>query len=114
MRIVRPLAPFGSMESKAKEVLPKNANYPGPGSYNIGETQNGEKIVVSSDTEDIKILEISRPHPVFKSSTDRFVPPKEAALLPGPGDYNIEKPIVDRKKMLSTSTNTTSNKPKII
>lgn len=56
MRIVRPLAPFGSMESKAKEVLPKNANYPGPGSYNIGETQNGEKIVVSSDTEDIKIL----------------------------------------------------------
>lgn len=60
------------METRNKDNNYKMSALPGPGSYNISDNQNGEKIVVSSETEDIKILEISRPHPVFKSGTERF------------------------------------------
>ena len=58
----------------------------GPGSYNLDTQHNGEKIIVSSETEDIKILEISRPHPVFKSGVTRFKAVKEENLTPGPGE----------------------------
>lgn len=50
IKIGKPLAAFGTNEIKGKESIIKSSGYPGPGSYNIGETQNGEKIVVSSDT----------------------------------------------------------------
>ena len=72
MKIPKAFVPFGTMETRSKDNNYKLSALPGPGSYNIGENQNGEKIVVSSETEDIKILEISRPHPVFKSGVNRF------------------------------------------
>jgi hypothetical protein len=55
------------MEPKSKEPASNPTSLVGPGSYNIDVQHSGEKIIVSSETEDIKILEISRPHPVFKS-----------------------------------------------
>ena len=71
-KIPKAFVPFGTMETRSKDNSYKEANLPGPASYNIVDNQNGEKIVVSSETEDIKILEISRPNPVFKSGTKRF------------------------------------------
>lgn len=49
---------------------------------------------------------------MFKSLTDRFTLIKEEDIQPGPGDYNINKIIGQRPKIMST--NTASNKPKII
>jgi hypothetical protein len=60
------------MEPKSKEPASNPTSLVGPGSYNIDVQHSGEKIIVSSETEDIKILEISRPHPVFKSGVERF------------------------------------------
>ena len=71
-KIPKAFVPFGSMETRSKDNAYRDASLPGPGTYNIADNQNGEKIVVSSETEDIKILEISRPNPVFKSGTQRF------------------------------------------
>lgn len=70
--IPKAFVPFGSMEPKSKEITNHPTALVGPGSYNIEAQHSGEKIIVSSDTEDIKILEISRPHPVFKSGVARF------------------------------------------
>ena len=68
---------------------------------------------MSSETEDIKILEISRPTPVFKSGTQRFANVKEEDVNPGPGEYNPIKGIVGRPKMFSTGTDA-NKKPRII
>ena len=73
------------MEPKTREPN-QTASLVGPGSYNIEAQHNGEKIIVSSETEDIKILEISRPHPVFKSGVNRFKEVKEEMVTPGPGE----------------------------
>lgn len=100
------------METRSKDFVNRNANLPGPGTYNIGENQNGEKIVVSSETEDIKILEISRPNPVFKSGTQRFTQIKEEEVSPGPGEYVVPTAFAQRPKIYSTGA--TSSKPKII
>ena len=89
-KIPKAFVPFGSMETRSKDVSYKEANLPGPGSYNISDNQNGEKIVVSSETEDIKILEISHPNPVFKSGTQRFSQIKEEDITPGPGEYIVK------------------------
>ena len=48
--------PFGSMEPKFREASNSIASVVGPGSYNIDLQHSGEKIIVSSETEDIKIL----------------------------------------------------------
>jgi hypothetical protein len=74
------------MEPKSKEPTSNPTSLVGPGSYNIDVQHSGEKIIVSSETEDIKILEISRPHPVFKSGVERFKDAKEENLTPGPGE----------------------------
>jgi hypothetical protein len=74
------------MEPKFRESSTNNMAMVGPGSYNIDVQHSGEKIIVSSETEDIKILEISRPHPVFKSGVARFSEIKEELLTPGPGE----------------------------
>ena len=74
------------MEPKAKEITSQATSLVGPGSYNIDVQHSGEKIIVSSETEDIKILEISRPHPVFKSGVVRFGEIKEELVTPGPGE----------------------------
>ena len=71
-KIPKAYVPFGSMEPKFREASHNLASVVGPGSYNIVLQHSGEKIIVSSETEDIKILEISRPHPVFKSGVNRF------------------------------------------
>ena len=44
------------MEPKSKDTKYINQLTPGVGTYNLEPHQNGEKIVVSSETEDIKIL----------------------------------------------------------
>lgn len=36
------------MEVRAKDTLYKEANLPGPGTYNLADNNTGEKIVVSS------------------------------------------------------------------
>lgn len=74
------------MEPKLKETPSQVSGMVGPGSYNIDVQHSGEKIIVSSETEDIKILEISRPHPVFKSGVARFSEIKEELITPGPGE----------------------------
>ena len=100
------------METRSKDNAYRDASLPGPGTYNIADNQNGEKIVVSSETEDIKILEISQPNPVFKSGTQRFSQVKEDDITPGLGEYVIGKQGVQRQKIYSTGA--TSSKPKII
>lgn len=44
------------MEPKLRESSHSMASVVGPGSYNIDVQHSGEKIIVSSETEDIKIL----------------------------------------------------------
>lgn len=65
------------MEPKIREIGAPATALVGPGSYNIDIQRSGEKIIVSSETEDIKILEISRPNPVFKSGVVRFADQKD-------------------------------------
>lgn len=40
-KIPKAFVPFGSMETRSKDVSYKEANLPGPGSYNISDNQNG-------------------------------------------------------------------------
>jgi hypothetical protein len=55
-KIPKAFVPFGSMEPKSREVTNQPTALIGPGSYNIDVQHSGEKIIVSSETEDIKIL----------------------------------------------------------
>lgn len=71
-KIPKAYVPFGSMEPRIRDMASHATALVGPGSYNLDIQRSGEKIIVSSETEDIKILEISRPHPVFKSGVVRF------------------------------------------
>lgn len=47
--------PFGSMEPRIKEPKVKEGT-PGPGEYEIQKQNTSERVVVSSATEDIRIL----------------------------------------------------------
>lgn len=55
-KIPKAYVPFGSMEPKSKDPPNPATSLVGPGSYNIDIQHSGEKIIVSSETEDIKIL----------------------------------------------------------
>lgn len=47
-KIPKAFVPFGTMQTRTKDNNYKISALPGPGSYNISDNQNGEKIVVSS------------------------------------------------------------------
>jgi hypothetical protein len=45
------------------------------GEYELQMQNSGERVVVSSATEDIRILEVAKPLSIFKSTTKRFNEP---------------------------------------
>ncbi|CAK85883.1 unnamed protein product (macronuclear) [Paramecium tetraurelia] len=75
---------------------------PGPGTYNLQGSFETQKVIFSSDEQEIKILEVPKPISVFRSSTLRFK--EERQNGPGPNQYFIE----ERKKFYQANP-----KPKI-
>ncbi|EAR84117.1 sperm-tail PG-rich repeat protein (macronuclear) [Tetrahymena thermophila SB210] len=94
--IQKNLRPFNStsikgvnLEVKVKEQLP------GPGYYNV-QSNNHEKVVISSPDEEIKVIEIPKPSSFFKNRQHRFQN-EDKIEVPGPGAYEIEK--ANRRKV---------------
>ncbi|CAD8183151.1 unnamed protein product [Paramecium pentaurelia] len=98
------LFPFNSTVQKCpnQNQLTKG---PGPGSYNLQGSFETQKVIFSSDEQEIKILEMPKPISVFRSSTLRFKDDRQNG--PGPNYYFQE----ERKKFYSVSQ--TNPKPKI-
>ncbi len=61
---------------------------PGPGTYNISQSNLKEKVVVTSKNDELKIIQVPKPLSVFNSATKRFN--NKIQEVPGPGTYTKE------------------------
>ena len=69
---------------------------PGPGTYNVSNEYQKEKLIASNLNMDIKIVEVPKPNCVFKSGSQRFEDSNlkwNNETRPGPGDYNPDENI---------------------
>lgn len=88
-------APFESTVErfpKEKTIKKKEFYIPGPGAYNISQDLVSEKILVSNNQNDMKIIEVPKESSVFKSKTKKMEKRLETKdITPGPGSYNQSK-----------------------
>ena len=81
---------FNSSEKRVHEIKIES---PGPGSYQVANEYQKEKIIASNINMDVKIIEIPKPSSIFKSASTRFEDPMKS--MPGPGDYENNKGSVE-------------------
>lgn len=77
---------FHSSDKREHEIKSES---PGPGSYDVANEYQKEKIIASNLNMDVKIIEIPKPSSIFKSISTRFEDPMNR--IPGPGDYENNK-----------------------
>ncbi|CAD8091736.1 unnamed protein product [Paramecium primaurelia] len=85
--IKQSVAPFNSQSSRLNPL--KNSSFPGPGSYSLNFANAGQKVLLSSNQSELKILEIHKQQSVFASKCKRFQE-VNTSDTPGPGYYKPE------------------------
>lgn len=81
---------FNSSDQRLPEIKIES---PGPGSYQVANEYQREKIIASNINMDVKIIEIPKPNSIFKSTSTRFKDPVNR--IPGPGDYENNKGTIE-------------------
>ena len=90
-KVQKNVTPFNTTTSRLeKKPIKKENTTPGPGSYEIIKDPQSEKVLVSTMNQELKIVEVPKPHSIFRSTTSRFQEKKTNIDVPGPGSYQTE------------------------
>ncbi|KRX01964.1 hypothetical protein PPERSA_07609 [Pseudocohnilembus persalinus] len=103
--IIENLASFNTNAPREQRMNKDQLLVPGPGAYNIAQNNLNEKIVRSSNNEDIKIIEVPNPQSQFKSQSKRFQHGKDKN--PGPGQYEALEQFKRQQKLYPKSFHNT-------